>query len=106
MNTITKTYSVTLINEAKGINKTIQVSSEEYILDIAEKEGLNLPFSCRNGSCSDCLGKVITGTVQQTAKALEFLKKDEIEAGYILTCAATPASNCTIITNQAEELFS
>ncbi|AFZ37115.1 ferredoxin (2Fe-2S) [Stanieria cyanosphaera PCC 7437] len=106
MNTITKTYNVTLINEGKGINQTIQVNSEEYILDIAEVEGLTLPYSCRNGCCFDCLGKVLQGQVEQTAKALEFLSPDELKAGYILTCAACPRSDCTIVTDQAEELFS
>ncbi|BAU65754.1 ferredoxin (2Fe-2S) [Stanieria sp. NIES-3757] len=106
MNTITKTYTITLINETKGINQTIQVSPEEYILDVAEAEGMTLPYSCRNGSCLDCLGKLVEGQVEQTVKALEFLSLEEIEAGYILTCAACPRSNCTIFTDQAEELFS
>jgi ferredoxin len=106
MNPMTKTCSVTLINEAHGIKKTIEVTPEEYILDVAEQEGLDLPFSCRNGSCSDCLGKVIEGKVEQTAKALGFLKKEEIEAGYVLTCCASPSSDCTILTHQAEEVFS
>ncbi|GAB4244804.1 MAG: ferredoxin [Stanieria sp.] len=106
MNTITKTYTITLINEAKGINQTIQVSPEEYILDIAEAKGITLPYSCRNGSCSDCMGKLVEGQVEQTVKALEFLSLEEIEAGYILTCTACPRSDCTVVTHQAEELFS
>lgn len=105
MKTITKTYTVTLINEAKEINQTIQVSPEEYILDVAEEEGMTLPYSCRNGSCSDCMGKLVQGQVEQTTKALEFLTLEEIEAGYILTCAACPRSDCTIVTHQADELF-
>jgi ferredoxin len=106
MKTITKTYTINLINEAKGIKQTIQVSPEEYILDVAEAEGITLPYSCRNGSCSDCMGKLVEGQVEQTIKALEFLSLEEIEAGYILICTACPRSDCTIVTHQAEELFS
>jgi ferredoxin len=106
MNPMTKTYSVTLINEAQGINKTIQVSSEEYILDIAEQEGLNLPFSCRSGCCIDCVGKIAEGTVDQAVKALEFLEPEDIEAGYVLTCSASPSSDCIILTHKVEEFFS
>lgn len=106
MNNINKSFSVTLVNEAKGLKKTIQVAEEEYILDAAEAQDIDLPYSCRNASCSDCLGKVLEGKVEQDARALEFLKQDEIEAGYVLTCAASPISNCTILTHQEEEYLS
>lgn len=106
MNNTNKSFSVTLVNEAKGIKKTIQVADHEYILDIAETQNLELPYSCRNGCCFDCLGKVLEGEVEQSAKALDFLKPNEIDAGYVLLCAASPASNCTILTHQEEEYLS
>ncbi len=106
MNNSDKSFSVNLVNEAKELNETIQVTKEEYILDVAEAQDIELPYSCRNASCSDCLGKVIEGEVEQSAKALEFLKPDEIKAGYVLTCAASPTSNCTILTHQEEEYLS
>jgi ferredoxin len=52
------------------------------------------------------MGKLVEGQVEQTIKALEFLSLEEIEAGYILICTACPRSDCTIVTHQAEELFS
>lgn len=96
-------FSVTLVNEKKGLDKTLEVAPDEYILDIAESQGVNHPYSCRAGSCFDCLGKVIEGTVEQNGKALEFLKSDEIDAGYVLICSACPTSNCKILSHQAEE---
>ncbi len=98
-------FSVTLINEKRGINKTIKVKADEYILDIAEEAGIKTPYSCRAGACFDCLCKVVEGKVEQTEKAIEFLKPDELKAGYILLCSASPLSDCTILTHQAEELF-
>ncbi|HAC65482.1 MAG TPA: ferredoxin [Cyanothece sp. UBA12306] len=96
-------FSVALVNENKGLDQTIRVSPDEYILDIAETKGINHPYSCRTGSCFDCLAKVVEGTVEQTTKALEFLRPDELEAGYVLLCASSPTSNCKIVTHQAEE---
>lgn len=98
-------FAVTLFNEKKEIQQTIDVKADEYILDVAEETNIKLPYSCRAGACFDCLAKVITGKVEQTEKALEFLRPDELKEGYILLCAASPRSNCIILTHQVEEMF-
>jgi ferredoxin len=96
-------YQVQLINPAIELDSTIPVPDDQYILDIVEEFGIRLPSGCKQGECSACIAKLINGEVDQSEQ--KFLRSEEIQAGYVVTCVTYPLSDCTLQTHQEQVLY-
>ncbi|KGF72534.1 ferredoxin [Neosynechococcus sphagnicola sy1] len=96
-------YQVRLINPAIGLDRTLLVPEDQYILDWAEAAGVRLPAGCQQGDCSVCVAQILSGVIDQQEQ--KFLRPAEIAAGYTVTCVAYPRSDCTLQTHQESVLF-
>ncbi|MFS8803971.1 2Fe-2S iron-sulfur cluster-binding protein [Synechococcus sp. R55.6] len=92
------TYTVHLVNLKRQLDTYISVDEDSTILEAAEDQDVDLPSSCRSGSCSSCVAKVVEGEVDQSEQT--FLDEEQIAKGFVLLCVAKPRSNCTIRTHQ------
>ena len=91
------------LKSAEGEVNTFECDDDTTILDALEEAGLDHNYSCRAGSCSSCCMKILEGTVNQEDQF--FLDEDQLEAGFALTCVATPTSDSvTLLTEQEENL--
>jgi ring-1,2-phenylacetyl-CoA epoxidase subunit PaaE len=86
--------NVSIILDGDTIDLALN-SSGETILDAAQKAGADLPFACKGGVCCTCKAKIIEGSASMDVNYA--LEKDEVEAGYILTCQAHPTSEKLIV---------
>jgi ferredoxin len=96
-------YQVRFINDKLGLDRTIQIPDDQYIIDIAEEAGIRLPSGCKQGECSACVAKLISGEIDQSEQ--KFLRPQEIEAGYVVTCVTYPLSDCVLETHQEQLLY-
>ncbi|MCA1812367.1 MAG: 2Fe-2S iron-sulfur cluster binding domain-containing protein [Halobacteriales archaeon] len=82
--------------------QTIEVSPGEDVLGAALRQGIALPSSCLEGSCTTCTGKLVSGSLEQD-RALALRDEDKAR-GFVLLCVAHPRSDCVVRTRCADEL--
>ena len=66
--------------------KVCQVSSGGTLLELAERNAVQIPYGCRQGVCGTCATRVLSGTVQMDVEA--GLTLEQKLAGYVLTCVS------------------
>lgn len=75
---------------------TFTVERDEAVLPAAIRQGVGLPYGCKDGACGSCKSRLKDGRVIHGAHQLKALSPAEEEAGYILTCCATPQTDLVI----------
>ncbi len=68
----------------------------ESVLDAALRHGLNLPHSCRGGSCMSCRARLLAGSVDYPKGPPAALSEEDREAGFALLCQARALSDLTV----------
>ncbi len=82
---------------------TVEVDAGQYILEAAESEGYDWPFSCRAGACANCAAIVVEGEVDMDMQ--QILSNEEIsEQNVRLTCIGTPETDTVRIVYNAKHL--
>ncbi|MDO7614142.1 MAG: 2Fe-2S iron-sulfur cluster-binding protein [Crocinitomicaceae bacterium] len=94
-------YKIT-IKLPSGEESELNADEDISILESAEDAGHDLPYSCRNGSCSSCTCKLISGSVNQEDQL--FLNDEQISEGYFLSCVAKPLEDCVVETHKEEDM--
>lgn len=83
--------------------KTVKVPDDRYILQAAETQGVTLPFACRNGACTTCAVRVLSGELSQP-EAMGLSPKLQAR-GYALLCVSYPRSDLEVETQDEDEVY-
>jgi ring-1,2-phenylacetyl-CoA epoxidase subunit PaaE len=66
------------------------LKGDESLIEAAERNGIELPYSCKGGMCCTCRCKVESGAAEM---AFNYSLEDwEMNAGFILSCQARPTT--------------
>ena len=76
--------------------RTFSVDRDEPILAAAIRQGIGLPYGCKDGACGSCKCRLLEGRVIHGAHQQKALSAAEEEAGLILTCQAAPQTDAVL----------
>jgi ferredoxin len=100
---MTQHHTVRINYRQQGTVHEVQVPDDRYILHCVENQGVELPFSCRNGACTACAVRVISGhLIQDEAMGLS---PDLRRQGYALLCVSYARSDLVVETQDEDEVY-
>jgi len=99
--TFTRPLSYQIHIEPSG--HELKADADESVLDAALRQGLALPYGCRNGACRSCKGRILEGDVEYPDGLPKSLTPLDTTQGFALLCMAHPSSDLRI---EVEEIDS
>ncbi len=81
----------------------LEVPEGEYILRSFEDQGEPLPFSCRNGCCTACAVRVLSGSIDQRESL--GISQALRNRGYGLLCVARALGPLEVETTDEDEVY-
>ncbi len=93
------TFTITV--EPSG--RAFTAESGEAILAAGIRQGIGLPYGCKDGACGSCKCKLVSGSVAHGPHQAKALSAEEEAAGYVLTCCGVAQSDVTLESRQVTE---
>ncbi|MBB3600401.1 ferredoxin [Mycolicibacterium sp. BK556] len=90
---------------ATPTNVTIRLAGQEHcaawprgtvLLDALTQAGIDVPYSCGEGSCGACVCRILRGTAEM--KDNQILDAADLAEGYVLACQAVTTSDDVVVT--------
>jgi CDP-4-dehydro-6-deoxyglucose reductase, E3 len=76
----------------------------ETVLAAALRQGVVLPYSCKNGTCASCKCRLVDGRIEYPYNPPAALEEEDLVAGCALTCQAVPDADLVIEAREIEQV--
>ena len=83
--------------------RTFTAEPGETMLAAGIRQGIGLPYGCKDGACGSCKCRKLEGTVVHGAHQSKALSADEETGGYVLTCCGVAQSDVVLESRQVTE---
>ena len=83
--------------------RSFQADPDEILLIAGIRQGIGLPYGCKDGACGSCKCKVVSGEVVMGEHQAKALSPEEEAQGLILTCRSTAKSDLVLESKQVVE---
>ena len=83
--------------------RSFVANADETLLTAGIRQGIGLPYGCKDGACGSCKCKKLSGQVTHSAYQPKALSDDELAAGYVLTCCARASSDVVLESRQVTD---
>ena len=83
--------------------RSFSVNPDEAMLAAAIRQGIGLPYGCKDGACGSCKCKMLEGSVSHGPHQLKALSHEEEANGFVLTCCGVPQSDVVLESRQVTD---
>ena len=83
--------------------RSFTAEADEPLLAAAIRQGIGLPYGCKDGACGSCKCKKLEGTVTHGTHQLKALSAEEEANGFILTCCGVAHSDVVLESRQVTD---
>jgi CDP-4-dehydro-6-deoxyglucose reductase len=83
--------------------RTFNTDAGEGMLAAGIRQGIGLPYGCKDGACGSCKCKKLSGTVVHGTHQSKALSADEEALGFVLTCCGVAHSDVVLESRQVTE---
>jgi CDP-4-dehydro-6-deoxyglucose reductase len=90
------TYTITV----QPSGRSFEAGPQETLLAAGLRQGIGLPYGCKDGACGSCKCKKLAGQVRHGPHQSKALSAQEAAEGYVLTCCAHAEGDVTLEARQ------